>query len=207
MFGLAPTLLPAVLATFLAAAPAGGAEPEKPAAGQAEEQAAEPAGDFPEMPAPRKEHEWLSRFVGEWESTAEVTPVPGQPAMKCQGKETVRSLGGFWILAEGKSEMPGGGPFTHIMTLGYDAEKGKYVGTWVDSMSGYLWKYEGEVDPTGNILTLYSEGPCPLQPGKIFKFKEVTEFKSKDHRVGTASMQDEDGEWTTFMTGHSRRKK
>jgi hypothetical protein len=168
--------------------------------------AEQPAG-LPELPAPQKEHEWLGRFVGEWESTVEIPALPGQPPAKCQGTETVRAVGGFWIIAEGRSEVAGAGPFSHVMTLGYDAPKGQYVGTWVDSMTGHLWQYEGEVDPTGQILTLYSEGPCPLQGGKQFKFKEVTEFKSDDHRVFSSAMQGEDGKWTTIMTGHARRKK
>lgn len=53
--------------------------------------------------------------------------------------ESVRSLGGLWILAEGQSEMPGGGAATTMMTLGYDAQKQRYVGTWIGSMRTCLW--------------------------------------------------------------------
>ena len=90
--------------------------------------------------------------------------------------------------------------------LGYDAEKRKYVGTWVDSMNSYLWKYEGSVDASGKVLTLETVGPSPLKPGLV-RFKEVTEFRSKDHRVFTSSMQNDDGTWVTLVTADYRRKK
>src|SRR5690606_8060253 len=96
-------------------------------------------------------------------------------------------LGPFWLVATGKSEAMGH-PYEHVLTLGYDAQASKYVGTWVDSMSGYLWKYEGKVDASGKILTLESEGPCPMTKGRLSKFREVTEFKSDDHRVFTSSI-------------------
>lgn len=168
--------------------------------------AVEDTPKMPEMPPPVKEHTWLQNFVGEWVTDVEVTMVPGQPSMKGKGTERTRMLGGFWIVAEGTGEMPGMGTMNSILTLGYDPQKKKYVGTWVDSMMSYLWKYEGTLDPTGKILKLETEGPCPTKPG-LSKFKEVTEFKSKDHRVFTSSILGDDGKWTTMVTGHARRKK
>jgi Protein of unknown function (DUF1579) len=63
-----------------------------------------------EMTTPQREHRWLERFIGEWTSETEMSMEPGKPAEKCHGTDTVRSLGGLWILAEGQGEMPGGGP-------------------------------------------------------------------------------------------------
>ena len=163
------------------------------------------AQDFPQLPTPQKEHEWLEQFVGEWESEAEAVFAPGMPPIKCKGTETARKLGGFWIVAESEST-PMDMPMSAVMTLGYDTEKKKYVGTWVDSMFNHMWKYEGTVDDAGKVLTLEAEGPNPLT-GKLGKFRDVTEFKSKDHKVLTSSMQGEDGEWVTFMTANYRRKK
>jgi len=37
-------------------------------------------------------------------------------------------------------------PLTGILTLGYDPQKKKYVATWMDSVSSYLWKYEATMD-------------------------------------------------------------
>lgn len=162
----------------------------------------------PEMPAPVKEHEWLGQLVGEWETEGEVVFGPDQPPMKCKGTESIRSIGGFWVLSETHGTPPGSDvSMTGLMTLGYDVERKKYVGTWVDSMTGYLWTYEGTVDESGKKLTLLTEGPNPIAPGTTAKYRESIEIKGDGHKVFTSAMQGEDGEWHTFMTSHARRKK
>lgn len=163
------------------------------------------AEEMPQMPAPVPEHAWLQQFVGTWESESEISMGAGQAPITAKGTEIARMVGGFWLVSEGRGEMMGQ-PFSNILTLGYNPEKKKYVGTWVDSMTSILWVYEGTVDASGKILTLETEGPCPMAPGKLSKFREVTEFKSKDHRVFTSSIQGEDGKWTTIVTVNSRRK-
>ena len=157
---------------------------------------------------PQKEHEWLQIFVGEWTLEDEKAAEPGQAAS--QWTESVRSLHGLWILAEGQGEMPGGGAATTVMTLGYDPQKKRFVGTWVGSMMTHLWVYDGSLDATGKILTLETEGPSMcMSPddGKMAKYRDVIEFKSDDHRVLTSHRLGEDGEWHEFMTAHYRRKR
>lgn len=168
---------------------------------------AEEKPKMPEMPPPVKEHAWLQKFVGQWDTTAECAMEPGKPPMKGKGTQTARMIGGFWLIEEGAGTMEGmPGTMTNLLTLGYDPQKQKYVGTWIDSMGSHLWTFEGTVDTTGNILTLTTEGPCPMKPG-ISKFKEVTEFKSNDHRVFTSSMQADDGSWVRIVTVDYHRKK
>jgi hypothetical protein len=99
-----------------------------------------------------------------------------------------------------------GQPYSAVITLGYDPEKQKYVGTWVDSVTGYLWHYTGEVDASANTLTLESKGPCPTRPG-LANFKEVIEIKDADNRTVTSSKQEDDSSWTKIMTVTYRRKK
>jgi hypothetical protein len=162
------------------------------------------AEETPSLPGPAKEHEWLQQLVGEWDSESEMIMEPGAPPQKSKGTESVRAIGGFWVMAENKGDVLGT-PVTGILTLGYDAQKQKYVGTWVDSMTGYLWTYEGTLDEAGKVLTLETEGPNFTGAGTA-RFKDVIEVKSKDHKVLTSSMQGEDGEWVTFMTAQYRRK-
>jgi hypothetical protein len=162
-----------------------------------------------EISTPQKEHKWLEKMVGEWTSEAEMTTEPGKPQEKCSGTESVRSLGGLWVLAEGHGEMPGGGgPATMMLTLGYDPQKKKFVGTWVGSMMTHLWVYSGTLDAGERVLTLEAEGPSMAAPeSKMAKYRDVIEFKSDDHRVLTSHMLGDDGKWSHFMTAHYRRKK
>jgi hypothetical protein len=155
---------------------------------------------------PTKEHEWLQQFVGEWDNQMEMTMEPGQPPIKAEGTESVKAIGGLWVVSHGRATCFGT-EVTSVLTLGYDSGKKKYVGTWIDSMHNHMWHYEGTVDAAGKTLTLNTEGPNPADPAKVSKFKETIEFKSKDHRVFSSSIQTDDGKWMTFMTMNQRRKK
>jgi hypothetical protein len=149
-------------------------------------------------------HAWLKQMVGQWSSQSEAYFDPSQPAEKSKGTEVVKALGDFWIVNEVKSTMMGK-PFAGNMTMGYDQTKQKYVGTWVDSMTGKLWMYEGNVDATGKVLTLESEGECPMTPGKMIRFKDVTVMQDKNHKTYTSAMMNEKGEWVTIMTSKATR--
>ncbi|MDX2212276.1 MAG: DUF1579 domain-containing protein [Oculatellaceae cyanobacterium bins.114] len=160
------------------------------------------------MPAqPQKEHQWLQKLVGEWTYEIEAMMGPDQPPEKSTGTESVRTLNGLWILAEGQGEMFCAGSATTLMTLGYDPQKQRYVGTWVGSMMTYLWVYDGELNADETVLTLNSDGPSMTGDEKLGKYKDVIEFKSDDHRVLTSHMLRDDGQWQHFMTAHYRRKR
>lgn len=159
------------------------------------------AQEAPVAATPLKEHEWLQQFVGEWDFESEAIFAPGQPPVKCKGSEKVRMLGKLWIISELNGDIEA------QMTVGYNPDKKKYVGTWIDSMFNHMWKYEGTVDTTGKILTLEAEGPNPEDPTKTTKFRDVTEFVDKDHRMLRSYLQGNDGQWVQFMTGHFHRKK
>jgi hypothetical protein len=163
---------------------------------------------MPEFAAPQKEHEWLQKWVGEWTVESEMV-APGMPPMKASGTDSVRSIGGRWIVAELKSEVPGMGTMNAILTLGFNAATGKYQGTWIDSHTDQLWVYDGTMNSAGTTLTLEAEGPNMMDPTstKPTKYRDVIEVKSADHRVLTSSAQDENGEWVHFMTAHYRRIK
>jgi hypothetical protein len=160
-----------------------------------------------ELPQPQKEHEWLKRLEGTWSYEHDCSMGPGQPASKATGTETVRSLGGLWYLCEGRGEMPGGGPATTLMTLGYDPARKRYVGTFIGSMMTHLWTYDGGLDASGKVLTLDTEGPSFTAEGKMTKYKDIIEFKGDDHRTLTSQALGDDGKWHQFMTAHYRRKK
>ncbi len=161
------------------------------------------ADEQPKMPQPQKEHEWLRQLAGDWDLDIQITE-PNKETTKSKGSETTRLIGPFWSQSEVKGTMMDM-PFTGLMTLGYDTQQKKYVATWIDSMGDYLWKYQGSLDPSEKILTLETTGPCPMQGGKITRFKEVIEIKDKDHRTFTSHV-DFDGKFVQMLTINYTRK-
>ncbi|MGH8019652.1 MAG: DUF1579 domain-containing protein [Opitutaceae bacterium] len=156
---------------------------------------------------PQEEHRWLQKLVGEWTFESEAMMEPGQPPSKHKGTETMRAIGDLWIQGEGQGEMPGGGTATMMLTLGYNPQKKRFVGTWLGSMMSHLWVYDGELDAARRVLTLEAEGPDMTTEGKMAKYRDVVEIKSDDHRVLTSHVRDDDGKWQQFMTAHYQRKK
>lgn len=149
------------------------------------------------------EHLWLQQLIGDWRSEGHMAAQPGNEAaaqpVTWESRESVRAIGELWIQAEGHSTMPDGSPAITQMTLGYDPQKQRFVGTWLGSMMSYLWIYEGELDAAGRILTLNTTGPGMSRPGEMAAYQDVIELKSAEHRVLTSHRQDDQGNWHQFM--------
>ena len=164
-----------------------------------------------EIPCPKveptKEHAWLRKFVGEWTYEHECTMGPGQPPMKFSGTESVRAIGEVWVQGESSGEMPGGGEAITQITLGFDPQRNRFVGTWIGSMMTHLWVYDGALDESGRVLTLECEGPDMTNPGQTGKYRDVVELADDDHRILRSHMQGPDGAWVEFVTGHYYRVK
>jgi len=152
---------------------------------------------------PVKEHEYLQTLVGEWTYEGEAPMAPDQPPMKFAGTESVRSIGGLWIIGEGRGKMPDGADATMIYTLGYDLDLKKYVGTWIGSMMTRLWVYE--ITRVGDTLNMESDGPSMTDPKVTARYRDAVEIKSPNHRVFTSSIRQPDGSWKAFMTTHYHR--
>jgi hypothetical protein len=159
-----------------------------------------------QIPEPQAEHIWLHQLVGEWNIESECIMGPDQPLMKTTGREVVRSLGKFWTIGEGTGNTPEGGSCDSIMTLGYDAQAKRFIGSFIASAMTHFWPYIGSLDAAGKVLTLDSEGPSFAGDGTMSQYQDVIEFVTHDHRTLTARVQNTDGDWQTFMTAHYRRK-
>lgn len=153
-----------------------------------------------QMPQPTKEHEWLKKLEGEWAIQGECTD-PNGATKQIKGSESNELLGGFWSI--GRVEAEGDQPMKGIFTLGFDDEKKKYVATWVDSTHGTLWRYEGQLDSGGKVLTLEGEGRCPIEG--MIKVKEIIEVQGPDKRTFT-SQREKDGQWRTMLSLSYTRK-
>jgi hypothetical protein len=154
---------------------------------------------------PTKEHELLRQFAGEWTAVAEAVPAPGQPAIRAEGTESSKMLGGYWYVSQGEASMMGT-PVTSQLTIGYDPAAKHYVGTFVCSADSTLWKYTGQFDESGKKLTLEAEGPSVIDPAKKAKYRETLELKAPDHKIFTSYIQGADGEWTKIVSVDYKRK-
>jgi hypothetical protein len=157
---------------------------------------------------PQKEHLWLQQLLGEWTFDSEMEMGPGQPAMKGGGRESVRAMGGFWILGEASCQMPGSDEKgTMLTTLGYDPKQNAFVGSWVGSMMTNMWVYKGTLDASQKVLTLDTEGPSFSGDGKLARYQDVITIKNKDERTLHSQTRQEDGSWKRFMIATYRRVK
>ncbi|MBW9115883.1 DUF1579 domain-containing protein [Rhizobium cauense] len=147
-----------------------------------------------------EEHRFLEKLVGVWDVAA--------PEMSGDQRwtEIVRSLHGIWFVGEGSGQMPGGGAATTILTLGYSAARGKYIGSWIGSMMDYMWVYEGDLSPDGKVLNLYTRGPDFENAGAEQDYREQIIFTDDDHRTFNSSAKQPDGSWKQFMEAHYTRK-
>lgn len=157
------------------------------------------------MPIPlQKEHQWLARLVGDWTWEMEAEGAPGEPPVRDSGTESVRSLHGTWVLCEAGAKGPDGTPETSLMTLGFDADRGRFQGTFISSMMSYMWIYDGWMDDAG-VLTLEAEGPSYTEEGGMARYRDTMELRGDDERVQTSAYQRPDGSWHPFMTNLYRR--
>lgn len=155
---------------------------------------------------PQKEHQWLQRMVGRWSAEHECQMGPEGPTWKGKSTEVVRSLGGLWVVAEGEGETPDGRASHTMMSLGYDPQKGKFVGTFIASMMANLWVYEGLLDETGQKLSLNTDGPDFSGGALLRQYVDVIEFLDDDRRILTSYIFGDDGNLQQIMSARYERQ-
>ena len=135
--------------------------------------------------------EVLAMEEGVWD--AEITTMmPGADGKVekavSKGVETNRLLAGKWIISDFKGEF-GGFAFEGHGVNGFDEKKGKYVGTWVDTMSAQIDKLEGTYDEKTKTITLHRDSVNPGD-GKPMKLRLETSFNDDGTRTFKNIMQE-----------------
>lgn len=155
---------------------------------------------------PSEKHQWLARLAGEWINESECSMGPDQEPQKSTAKMNCRMVGGLWLILESVGDMPEGGEFRSIMTVGYDPKKGKYVGTFLASMMAYLWPYEGDLDSDGKKLPLNSVGPKFDGTGTT-EYRDTIEIVNDDEWLFYGEVKGDDGQWSRLMEMVCKRVK
>ena len=140
-------------------------------------------------PKPTEEHKILAEEVGTWDAVVKsFMGGPDAEPMVSKGVETNAMMaGGLWLLSKFEGEF-GGMKFEGRGQFGYDADKKKYVGTWVDSMAPTISLLEGTYDAKTKTMTYVGEGVEPNSKAK-YTMKMVTVTKDDGTRVFTLSMK------------------
>lgn len=163
------------------------------------------AQGFP-VAEPTEEHKWLEKFVGKWTTTSTALMPDGTKSPEMKGTIDSEMVGKFWVRNKMSADA-GGMKIDGRQTIGYSAEKKKFIGIWVDSTADFMWHYVGSLDDDRKVLTLEAEGPDMANPGKTALYRDIYEFVSADEVKLTSSVKGPDGEWIDFMTGTSKRAK
>ena len=148
---------------------------------------------------PTTAHRWLQQFVGNWNYRTETAEAPGKPAEVFAGQENVRALGDFWILCEASGATPCIGQANTLLTLGYETQKQRFVGSWIGSMMDHFWIYDGELDDSGTALSLLSTGPRCNGSGTA-RYRDLLELVDANQRRLTSYIEDPEGGWLPLMT-------
>lgn len=161
---------------------------------------------MPAMPMikPTAEHAILEQLAGEWDATMKMDFPGVQPSKGTMS--TKLGMNGLWLVGDYKTDNFMGSPFTGHALTGYDPEKGKYVGTWIDSMTMALGVQEGTYDAATKTLTMESKGLDPMS-GEEVTMKMVTKVQDKDHHTFEMYSPGPDGSDMLALTIEYVRKK
>jgi hypothetical protein len=155
---------------------------------------------------PAAGHKSLAGMVGTWDAEVTSWMDPAQPPEKSTGvSENRMVLGGRWVEQKFTSQMMGM-PFEGVGYTGYDNQKKKYMGTWMDTMSTAVMVTEGTWDAAGKVMTSTATMD-DLMTGKAQKIKMTTTIVSPDHHQFEMWGPDPTGKMVKQMEIHYRRKK
>lgn len=137
-----------------------------------------------EAGTPKAPHRLLDPFVGTWNAVVKMYMDPSMPP-----EESIGRMATSWILNGRYLEQRyegdfGGQPFSGLSIWGYDNAAGKYVGTWIDSMSTTIAWNEGTVSADGKTFTLSMTATDPMT-GLASKGEEVLTIDSPNQNTMT----------------------
>lgn len=151
------------------------------------------------------EHAEVLRKAGDW--LVRCTYYMGGEAdpIEVDGRETGQMLGDLWCNSRFEADMLGS-PLQGNGSLGFDPVKKKYVGTWKDSATPFLYTFEGTFDPVIGVFDLAGENFDPVRQC-LAVYRSRVEFISADEHVLDLSIDVPEGLPIKVLRYHYRRKK
>ena len=130
--------------------------------------------DGPPMAEPVAQHALLKRMAGTWDALVQAGEASEKGTYSCE-----LGMNGLWLTSDFDGQLMGA-PYQGHEVLGWDPDKKKYVGCWVDSMTSALTLTEGTWDEAKQSLTMESLAPDPMTGQKMVN---VTQFQGDDQHV------------------------
>ncbi|AKU99155.1 hypothetical protein AKJ09_05819 [Labilithrix luteola] len=144
----------------------------------------------------------MRRLTGAWSARIKHYERPNQPPRESSGEFLARmDIGGLFLCREVNFGMAG---FQGRGITGYDASRGTYVGTWVDSTSPLIYRTEGHFDARG-VYCEHSE--VPSANGASNRLRLTTEVIAPNQMLLRIYEPDEVGNETlVIQIEHTRRR-
>jgi hypothetical protein len=118
---------------------------------------------YRKLGTPGEPHRVLARIAGSWNARVKSWPEPDKPPIESSGtREQKMVLGERFLQQDFTGDMMGT-VFTGIGFTGYDNYSGKYLSTWIDSMSTSILLFEGTADTDGKIITQENHHNDPVR--------------------------------------------
>ena len=153
-----------------------------------------------------RQHQELNHEVGVWDAEVTMWMTPDAEPMKSKAVETNEMLGEMWLVSKFEGEF-GGQKYSGRGQTGYNPIEEKFVGTWIDTMSPFMFSMEGEYDEDSHTLTMIGEG-INFMTGEEHKSKMVTRYTGEDTKVFEMYMpsETEEGKWWKHMEAKYTRR-
>jgi hypothetical protein len=88
-------------------------------------------------------------------------------------------MGGLWLVFDLESGEPPTNFRGHGL-MGFDTQKQKFVGVWVDPSTSALQLSEGDADATGKVITMRGTMPDYFQSGSPTVTRQVSRIVDAD---------------------------
>jgi len=133
---------------------------------------------YKELAIPGIPHQQLAYLEGTWTTRTRSYMEPDKPPMETTGTCVQKMLlGGRYLQQVYTGDMMGD-PFSGINIIGYDNHTGKYVSTWIDTMSTGIYYFEGTMAADGWTITQECSYDDPVRGPMTWR--SVTRFVDGD---------------------------
>jgi hypothetical protein len=152
---------------------------------------------------PRAEHKILNLFAGGWKAES-LYKDEDMGEFKALGRETSELVcTGKWLVQDLEAEVLGA-PYRGHGILGFDPNKRRYVGVWIDDQLDHLSLSEGSWDRDARQLTMYAQ--TRDRYGKPAAQKMVTTFRDDGTRHEEVFIATGGEETSIYETVYERDK-